>query len=98
MRCASDTAAAAISSLKVAYPPEGAEIDLGLTQGQNSSANLAMKAEGGVPPFTWIVNGAPIGAPAIRRETTWTPDGAGFVRLSVIDARGATDSVVVRLE
>ena len=51
-----------------------------------------------MPPFTWIVNGVPIGAPDSRRETTWMPDGAGFARVSVIDAKGASDSVVVRLE
>jgi penicillin-binding protein 1C len=28
----------------------------------------------------------------------WRPDGAGFARVSVIDAKGATDSVVVRLQ
>ncbi len=27
-----------------------------------------------------------------------TPDGAGFARVSVIDANGASDSVLVRLE
>jgi penicillin-binding protein 1C len=26
------------------------------------------------------------------------PDGPGFVRLTVIDAKGATDSVMVRLQ
>jgi penicillin-binding protein 1C len=44
------------------------------------------------------VDGAPVAAGALRREATWQPEGAGFVRLSVIDARGATDSVLVRVE
>ena len=57
-----------------------------------------MKAAGGVPPLTWLVNGAPVDRPNARRQATWTPDGAGFVRLSVMDARGMTDSVVVRVE
>jgi penicillin-binding protein 1C len=91
-------AAAAETSLKIAYPPAGARVDLGLQQLQAAAASLALKAEGGVPPFTWIVNGMPIGAPNSRRETMWTPDGAGFARVSVIDARGASDSVMVRLE
>jgi hypothetical protein len=33
-----------------------------------------------------------------RHEARWTPDGAGFARVSVIDANGASDSVWVRLE
>jgi penicillin-binding protein 1C len=51
-----------------------------------------------VGPLTWIVNGAPVGTPDLRRQASWTPDGAGFARVSVIDARGATDSVTVRVE
>jgi penicillin-binding protein 1C len=61
-----------------------------------------MKALGGVTPLTWLVNGRPVStADALagaRRQATWTPDGAGFARVSVIDATGATDSVMVRVE
>ena len=64
----------------------------------SSSTRLSLKAEGGVLPLRWIVNGVPLGEPDLRRHAAWTPDGAGFVRVSVIDARGATDSVLVRLE
>ena len=62
------------------------------------AAPLALKAAGGVPPLTWLVNGAPVTAPMLRRQSTWSPDGAGFARVSVMDAKGATDSVVVRIE
>ena len=34
----------------------------------------------------------------LRRQSAWRPDGAGFARVSVIDARGATDLAAVRLE
>jgi len=90
-------AATAAPALKIAFPPDGASVDLGLTQGA-SGGRLALKALGGAPPLTWFVNGAPIGAPDARRQTAWRPDGAGFARVSVIDANGATDSVLVRLE
>ena len=86
----------AVGQLAIAFPPDGARVDLGL--GADPHALLALKAQGGAPPFTWLVNGAPIGAPEPRRQATWTPDGAGFARVSVIDARGATASVSVRLE
>ena len=33
-----------------------------------------------------------------RRTLFFEPEGAGFVRLTVIDGRGVTDSVVVRLQ
>jgi penicillin-binding protein 1C len=88
------------AQLKIAFPPEGARVDLGLAAATPPSSNtrLSLKAEGGVLPLRWIVNGVPLGEPDLRRHAAWTPDGAGFVRVSVIDARGATDSVLVRLE
>jgi penicillin-binding protein 1C len=82
--------------LRIAFPPNGARVDLGVNRPDASS--LALKAQGGLPPLTWIVNGAPLGAPDLRRQANWTADGAGFARVSVIDARGATDSVTVRVE
>jgi penicillin-binding protein 1C len=110
-------AAAAMAPLKIAYPPDGARVDLGLTKGEPSTNSntierdasgkpvttfphpaLALKAQGGVPPLTWIVNGTPLGEADLRRQSAWTPDGAGFARVSVIDAKGASDSVLVRLE
>jgi penicillin-binding protein 1C len=89
--------ATAVPTLKIAYPPDGARVDLGLGQGVGD-ARLALKALGGAPPLTWFVNGAPIGEPDARRQTAWRPDGAGFARVSVMDAKGATDSILVRLE
>ena len=93
-------AAAATAQLKIAFPPDGARVDLGLAGSSPPSqgVRLALKAEGGVLPLRWIVNGAPVEGPDLRRQAAWTPDGAGFARVSVIDARGATDSVLVRLE
>jgi penicillin-binding protein 1C len=90
------TGTAQTAQLKIAFPPDGARVDLGLIKGEQSA--LALKNLGGTPPFRWIVNGAPAGRPELRRQTTWTPDGAGFARVSVIDAKGASDSVLVRLE
>ena len=93
-------AAAANAQLKIAFPPAGARVDLGLAAASppSSGTRLTLKAEGGVLPLRWIVNGVPLGEPDLRRQAAWTPDGAGFARVSVIDAQGATDSVLVRLE
>jgi penicillin-binding protein 1C len=86
------------SALKIAYPPDGARIDLGLSEPEaGPSASLALKALGGVPPLTWMVDGLPVAAGA-RRQSAWAPEGAGFARISVMDATGASDSVMVRLE
>jgi penicillin-binding protein 1C len=90
-------AAPETASLKIAFPPDGARIDLGLKEGARDG-RLALKALGGSPPFTWFVNGAPVGEAEIRRQSAWKPDGAGFARVSVTDAKGASDAVTVRLE
>ncbi|HSU99205.1 MAG TPA: penicillin-binding protein 1C, partial [Roseiarcus sp.] len=85
------------ASLKIAFPPDGARIDLGLKEGERDQP-LALKALGGAPPFIWFVNGAPVGEAELRRQSAWKPDGAGFAHVSVTDARGASDAVTVRLE
>ncbi len=84
-------------ALKLAFPPDGAKVDL---SGSSSDGNapLTLKVIGGAPPFTWLVNGAPVTGPVARRTADWTPDGAGFARISVVDAKGASDSVAVRLQ
>ena len=90
-------AAAEAPAVKIAFPPDGARIDLGLSEGARD-VKLALKALGGAPPFAWFVNGQPIGDAELRRQSAWKPDGAGFARVSVVDAKGASDAVVVRLE
>jgi hypothetical protein len=47
---------------------------------------------------TVLVNGLPLPDAAGRRNLSFEPDGPGFVRLTVMDGRGATDSVMVRLQ
>ncbi len=84
--------------LAIAFPPDGALIELGLGGRAGAFDELALKAQGGAPPFTWLVNGSPVAAQEIRRQSFWRPDGAGFARISVIDAQGETDSVTVRVE
>jgi penicillin-binding protein 1C len=80
----------------IAFPPDRAELEL--AQGSGGSAlPLAFKAEGGMLPLTWLVNGAPIETAPHRREAFWTPSGEGFVNLSVIDSAGNVDRITVRL-
>ena len=45
-----------------------------------------------------LVNGQPAATRAERRTLFVEPDGPGFLRLTVIDARGSADSVMVRLQ
>lgn len=84
-------------TLKLAFPPDGARIDLSAAA-LDGNARLNLKAAGGSPPYTWLVDGTPVTEPQRRRETQWQPPGKGFMRISVIDATGASESVSVRLQ
>ncbi|WP_200939978.1 penicillin-binding protein 1C [Bosea sp. Leaf344] len=90
-------AAMAAPGLKLAFPPAGAKIDLAASALAGRS-ELNLKVAGGAPPFTWLVDGAPVLPPTRRRESAWQPPGKGFVRISVIDAAGASESVEVWLQ
>ncbi|GLK79881.1 penicillin-binding protein 1C [Methylopila turkensis] len=79
------------SPLVVAYPPDGARVEL------DGGAELALKAAGGVAPFRWLVDGRPL-PPERRRETLWPVSGPGFARVTVTDATGATASAEVRID
>ena len=48
-------------------------------------------------PLTWLADDAPIPAASPGREMAWQPDGRGFVKLTVIDAKGRADRVTVRV-
>jgi penicillin-binding protein 1C len=45
-----------------------------------------------------MVNGVPLATESRQRTLFFRPDGPGFVRLTVMDATGATDSVSVRMQ
>ena len=79
----------------IMFPPDGARLEL--TGGQTPSP-VALKIVGGRAPLTVMMNGVPLAADSSRRTVFFRPDGPGFVRLTVMDATGATDSVSVRLQ
>jgi penicillin-binding protein 1C len=79
---------------RIMFPPNGARLELAA----DGRAELALKISGGVQPLTLLVNGVPRSAETGRRTLFFTPDGPGFARLTVMDARGVADSVVVRIE
>jgi penicillin-binding protein 1C len=77
------------------FPPNGARLELA---SGGATDPLALKIAGGAGPLTVMVIGVPVAAPGQRRTLFVHPDGPGFVRLTVMDSHGATDSVVVRLQ
>jgi penicillin-binding protein 1C len=90
-----DGGLAASEPPRIMFPPDGARIELAKGAAPEP---VALKIAGGAAPLTVMVNGVPLSAQGGRRTLFFAPDGPGFVRLTVMDARGATDSVSVRLQ
>jgi len=88
---------AAIRPLAIAFPPDGAVVELRRRGAEKTYEPLPLAAEGGQKPLKWLVNGRPIESRPHRRQTAWSPDGEGFVRITVIDADGRVASVQTRL-
>jgi penicillin-binding protein 1C len=84
------------AQLHIMFPPDGARLELP-HDASGRPERIALKVSGGARPLTVLVNGQPTPA-AGRRTLLVAPDGPGFVRLTVIDAQGTSDSVMVRIE
>jgi penicillin-binding protein 1C len=83
--------------VRILFPPNGARLELaGASDGRPDPVGL--KVQGGIEPLTVLVNGVPFRPAAGRRSLFFNPEGPGFVRLTVMDARGSADSILVRLQ
>ncbi|MGD0847075.1 penicillin-binding protein 1C [Bradyrhizobium sp.] len=81
----------------IQFPLNGSRIDAAGLDGAPFSA-MPVKVAGGVLPMTMLVNGVAVGEIDGRRQRLVDPPGPGFARLTVIDATGAADTVVVRIQ
>lgn len=85
----------AVEPPRIMFPPDGARLEM---VAGGSFDPVALKITGGRAPLTVMVNGVPLATQNSRGTLFFQPDGPGFVRLTVMDARGAADSVTVRLQ
>ena len=82
---------------RIQFPLNGSRIDVDRASGTQFSA-MPVKVAGGVLPMTMLVNGVSVGEIDGRRQRLVDPPGPGFARLTVIDATGAADTVVIRIQ
>ncbi len=82
---------------RILFPPDGARLELA-AGADGDTDPLALKITGGATPLTVLVNGVPLGGATTTRTFFFRPDGPGFARLTVMDARGQVDSVTVRVQ
>jgi penicillin-binding protein 1C len=81
-------------ALHIIFPPDGARLDLSATGGRLDP--VVLKVAGAVAPLTVLVNGVPV-ANEGRGSLFFNPAGPGFSRVTVMDAAGASDGIVVRV-
>ena len=86
-RLAGETARPA---LHILFPPNGAELEVSA-----QPEPVALRVAGAVAPLTVMVDGLPVEGEG-RGSLFFNLRGPGFSRVTVIDATGSTDSVVVR--
>jgi penicillin-binding protein 1C len=82
---------------RIQFPINGSRIDVDRS-GDGQNAAMPVKVAGGVLPMTVMINGAAAGEIGSRRQRLVEPPGPGFARLTVIDATGAADTVVIRIQ
>jgi penicillin-binding protein 1C len=88
----------AAPQVEIAYPPDGARIDLQPDRPDAAPAPLILKARGGKTPLRWFVNGNPLPLQAFARPNRWQPDGRGFTEILLIDAAGAKATAAVLID
>ncbi|QWG11105.1 penicillin-binding protein 1C [Bradyrhizobium sediminis] len=82
---------------RIQFPLNGSRIDVDRSAGSQFAA-MPVRVAGGVLPMTMLVNGVSVGEFDGRRQRLVDPPGPGFARLTVIDAAGAADTVVIRIQ
>jgi penicillin-binding protein 1C len=81
-------------AVQIAFPPDRSELDVE----DGDGTGVVVKADGGALPLTWLVDGVPIESDPVRREAELPAATRGFLKLSVIDAKGRADRVTIRLK
>ena len=76
---------------ELTFPPDGARMTL-------QDGPLTVKLRGGVAPFTLLADGRPVAAGMRLREFVIPSPGTGFSTLVLVDGKGRSDRVSVRLD
>lgn len=78
--------------VRIAFPPDRAELAVA-----SGDPLVILRADGGALPLTWLADGVQIDHRSAERTALFKPAGSGFVKITVLDSRGRTDRITVRL-
>ncbi len=74
------------------FPVDGSTLQLG------NKPLLVLKANGGAPPFHWLINGQPLAEEQQTAVTSCAPPGPGLAEITLMDKNGQRDKVSVWLD
>lgn len=79
----------------IVYPVNGSRLHIFDEKEQDRM--ISLKAQGGVLPYHWLVNGQLLSASQENIPSQWLPDGPGAATFTLIDGQGQTDEVAIWL-
>jgi penicillin-binding protein 1C len=75
---------------QITFPPKGAILQV--TDSDGSTTPVSLEAQGGAPPYRWVINGDALPPAPIGISMSWVPPGPGFAHIAVIDKNDAATS------
>jgi penicillin-binding protein 1C len=80
---------------QITFPPNGAILQV--TDSDGSKIPISLEAQGGAPPYRWVINGDMLPPAPIGISMSWLPPGPGFAHIAVIDKNDAASSEDISL-
>jgi len=74
---------------EILFPPAGATLQVTDSGG---TIPISLEAQGGAPPYRWVINGAMLPRAPIGISMSWQPPGPGFAHIAVIDKNDSATS------
>jgi penicillin-binding protein 1C len=75
---------------QITFPPNGAILQV--TDSDGSTTPISLEAQGGTPPYRWVINGAMLPPAPTGMSMSWQPPGPGFAHIAVIDKNESATS------
>jgi penicillin-binding protein 1C len=80
---------------QITFPPNGAILQV--TDSDGTTTPISLEAQGGTPPYRWVINGEILPQAPTGMSMSWQPPGPGFAHIAVIDKNESATSEDISL-